>query len=94
MACDTYAQTYNDMSCDEMDGAVVFSWEDNPVYLGFFGVSSAWESIMNFSGPYGSNSGADSVRNIFGKYGDPASKGLAVSLQFRLIVWCTTGYRS
>ena len=60
----SFAQT-----CQELDGAYVYSQESAPTYLGFFGSRFASESIMNEFGSYGSSFSSTSVRNEFGAYG-------------------------
>lgn len=69
------------VTCADLDGASIYSDEDLPVYLGFFGGATAQNSVMNLSGPYGSAVGANSVRNThlkwdpppWGKYGNIVS---------------------
>lgn len=63
-----------EITCSTLDGAYVYSAEDTPVYLGFFGTAGHPESIMNFSGQYGSSSGTYSVRNILGRYGSTSGQ--------------------
>lgn len=62
-------QALAQLTCSQLDGAVVMSGEPTPVYLGFFGNSFASESIMNQFGTYGSRFSINSVRNQFGSYG-------------------------
>ncbi len=57
-------------ACFDLAGASVFSSEDRPVFLGFFGNASAPDSINNPSSPYGSNSSGTSVRNNSSIYGN------------------------
>ena len=59
----------NAITCAEINGAYVYSQESIPVYLGFFGTSTASESINNSFGAYGSEFSSTSVRNEFGQYG-------------------------
>lgn len=62
-------ETHAQLSCAQLDGALVRSGEPSEVYLGFFGSSFALESIMNQFGTYGSRFSLSSVRNQFGSYG-------------------------
>ncbi len=55
--------------CSDFDGAMVFSQDAVPVYLGFFGTSGANDSINNTSGPYGDASSPTSMRNTSSAYG-------------------------
>jgi hypothetical protein len=60
---------FNFLSCADIDGARIFSGEDSPVYLGFFGSDFASNSVNNQFGTYGSDFQSDSIRNSFGNYG-------------------------
>lgn len=57
------------LTCEELDGAKVYSQGSSPVYLGFFGSQSANDSINNQIGAYGSQIMPLSVRNSTGDYG-------------------------
>jgi hypothetical protein len=57
------------ITCNDLDGAYIFSQELDPVYLGFFGSQFASDSINNTFGTYGSEFSSLSVRNTFGTYG-------------------------
>jgi hypothetical protein len=59
------------LTCQDLDGSVVYSQESSPVYLGFFGTTSATDSIMNLCSTYGSQYNSLSVRNEYGTYGSP-----------------------
>jgi hypothetical protein len=61
-------------TCAELDGSVVYSDQDDPAYLGFFGVASATNSIMNRSGPHGDSVSAYSVRSTTSIYGNTWDK--------------------
>ena len=61
------------LTCQDINGAYLFSQEPNPVYLGFFGTQFASESIYNQFGTYGSQFNSLSVRNTFGTYGSQFS---------------------
>ncbi len=67
-------------TCEELNGAVLYSDEDNPAYLGFFGAASAVNSIMNRNGPHGDSISAYSVRNKFSIYGDAVNKFSALNI--------------
>jgi hypothetical protein len=56
-------------SCSDFDGAMVFSQEDEPQYLGFFGSEFASDSINNSFGSFGSSFSSTSMRNSFSSYG-------------------------
>lgn len=60
---------FPDLGCTDIDGASIFSQEDEPVYLGFFGSDFASDSVNNTFGSYGSSFGSGSIRNEFGRYG-------------------------
>lgn len=66
-------RTIGMFSCADFAGAMVFSQEPRPVYLGFFGSASASDSIGNAAGAYGSTSSATSMRNPASVYGSTAS---------------------
>jgi len=55
--------------CSDFEGAMVFSQDTVPVYLGFFGSAAATESINNTAGAYGSASSPTSMRNSGSAYG-------------------------
>jgi hypothetical protein len=57
------------LTCNDLNGAYLFSQETSPTYLGFFGNQSSPESIQNTIGIYGSTISPNSVRNELGKYG-------------------------
>ncbi len=57
------------ITCADLNGAYLYSQEDTPVYLGFFGNRFASESIYSRFGDYGSQHSSQSVRNTFGTYG-------------------------
>ncbi|RYD15767.1 MAG: hypothetical protein EOP90_07420 [Lysobacteraceae bacterium] len=59
------------LTCQELDGAKIFSQEQPSVYLGFFGNKFASDSVNNQFGDYGSPFSNESVRNQFGPYGSP-----------------------
>jgi|GEM_PF-2971556 hypothetical protein len=59
----------NSLTCAGLNGAVIYSQESSPVYLGFFGNQFASESINNSFGTYGNQFSALSVRNSFSSYG-------------------------
>lgn len=61
--------TNNSVTCANLNGASIFSQEDEPVYLGFIGSTLALKSINNSFGILGSEFGTSSVRNKFSKYG-------------------------
>jgi len=61
------------LTCQDLDGAYVYSQELTPVYLGFFGGQFSSESIINEYGTYGSPYSSLSVRNEYGTYGSPYS---------------------
>jgi hypothetical protein len=63
----------NIITCSSLDGAYVYSREEPPVYLGFFGNQFALDSILNKFGTYGSSYNLTSVRNTYGTYGSPYS---------------------
>lgn len=69
----TFAQNTHAQSCADLDGASVFSSEDRPLYLGFFGNDFARDSINNDFGDFGSEFSSTSVRNSFGNYGNDFS---------------------
>lgn len=58
------------VTCANLDGASVFSQQPEPVFLGFFGSSSASDSIENSLGPYGSTTSATSMHNSTSLYGN------------------------
>ncbi|MDA8936028.1 cadherin repeat domain-containing protein [Porticoccaceae bacterium] len=57
------------LTCDDLNGASIYSQEYTPTYLGFFGNQYASESIYYELGTYGSELSQLSVRNTFGSYG-------------------------
>jgi len=61
------------IGCADLDGANLFSSEDAPVYLGFFGGEFSANSVNNEFGNYGSEFSSTSVRNSFGQYGSDFS---------------------
>lgn len=56
-------------SCENFEGAMLFSQDDIPVFLGFIGSKYAMNSINNLYGPYGSSYSTTSVRNTYSSYG-------------------------
>jgi len=64
--------------CSDFDGAMVFSQDPVPVYLGFFGTPLATDSINNPTGPYGSPSSPTSMRNASSPYGSASGNLSAV----------------
>ena len=56
-------------TCQDLDGAKIFSQEQPHVYLGFFGNRFAADSVNNQFGQYGNPFSNLSVRNQFGPYG-------------------------
>ncbi len=69
----TQAINTQNIECSDIDGASIFSADVAPVFLGFFGNSSAANSINNSAGTYGDSSSALSVRNLAGDYGSSSS---------------------
>ena len=61
-------------TCFDLNGAAVFSQEDEPVYLGFLGNDFAAGSINNEFGSYGSEFSSSSIRNAFSPYGNDFSQ--------------------
>lgn len=61
------------LTCDQLDGASVYSQEPVPVYLGFFGSQFISNSITRTSGDYGSTTSARSMRNKTAIYGSSTS---------------------
>jgi hypothetical protein len=61
------------LTCQELNGAQVFSREEPPTYLGFFGSPYAADSIANIDGTYGSQYSVLSVHDTLGNYGSPYS---------------------
>ena len=59
------------LTCNDLNGAYLFSQESERQYLGFFGSEYASESINNEYGTYGSPYRSLSVRNEYGTYGSP-----------------------
>ena len=57
------------LTCDQLDGASVYSQEAAPVFLGFFGRSSAANSITRSIGDYGNTTSAQSMKNKSSVYG-------------------------
>ncbi|MDZ4348993.1 MAG: hypothetical protein U1A22_05620 [Xanthomonadaceae bacterium] len=66
-------------SCADFDGAMVFSQEDEPQYLGFFGSDFAIDSINNGFGSFGSSFSSTSMRNSFSQYGSSFSSFSALN---------------
>ena len=62
LSSDAHAQS---LTCDDLDGAAVFSEEFPPTYLGFFGSPFASDSIDNTFGTYGSEFSHLSATNPF-----------------------------
>jgi len=48
---------------------MVFSQDDRPIFLGFFGSNFSSDSINNQSGSYGNAFSSTSMRNSFSSYG-------------------------
>ena len=65
----SFSSSASGLTCSELNGAYLYSQENNPVYLGFFGSQYASDSVMNQYGTYGSQYNSSSVRNTFGTYG-------------------------
>lgn len=63
----------NYYTCDNLEGAIVLSQEQTPVYLGFFGSSIIYNSITNSIGPYGSTISSTSMQNDLSNYGSQFS---------------------
>lgn len=61
------------LTCEQLDGASVYSQEPAPVFLGFFGASFIANSIYRTSGDYGSTTAARSMRNKSAIYGSTSS---------------------
>jgi len=61
------------VTCSDLNGASIFSQEDEPVYLGFFGSKFAANSINSQFGNFGSQFGSSSIRNSFSSYGSQFS---------------------
>jgi hypothetical protein len=57
------------LTCNDLNGAYLYSQEYPSVYLGFFGSQYSSDSVMNLFGTYGSQYNSMSVRNTFGTYG-------------------------
>jgi len=57
------------LTCLDLDGAYIFSQENPPTYLGFFGSPFAGDSVENQYGQFGSQYQSFSIRNPFGNYG-------------------------
>ena len=68
-----WAAAAEGITCQDLNGAVVFSQEATPTYLGFFGSPYAADSIENIYGTYGSQYSVLSVHDTFGSYGSPYS---------------------
>ena len=68
LALPSWAQAQ--LFCSDIDGASVFSSEEAPVYLGFFGSNFATNSIYYTAGTYGASFSDSSVRSSSGKYGN------------------------
>ena len=64
-----WASRASALTCQDLDGAKIFSQEQPHVYLGFFGDRFATDSVNNQFGEYGSPFSNLSVRNQFGPYG-------------------------
>jgi len=69
----TKATPITQPTCANLSGARLFSQEDDPVYLGFFGSSFASESVNNTAGSFGSSFRTNSIRNNLGRYGSNTS---------------------
>lgn len=67
------ARSIGYFTCDDFAGAMVYSQEDEPKYLGFFGSDLASASINNQYGSYGSSYSSTSMRNQYSQYGSPYS---------------------
>lgn len=61
------------VTCSDLNGASIFSQEDEPVYLGFFGNKFASNSINSQFGNFGGQFGSSSIRNSFSNYGSQFS---------------------
>lgn len=66
-------------SCSDFDEAMVFSQEDIPVFLGFFGSSSTSNSINNTFGQFGGAFSSTSMRSNFSTYGNQFSNFSAMN---------------
>lgn len=65
--------------CPDFEGAMVFSQDDRPIFLGFFGSNFSTDSINNQFGPYGSAFSSTSMRNSFSSYGSQFSNVSALN---------------
>lgn len=63
----------NFFTCSDFEGSMVFSQDDRPIFLGFFGSDFSTDSINNQFGPYGSAFSSTSIRNSFSSYGSQFS---------------------
>jgi hypothetical protein len=61
--------TSQNVTCGDINGASIFSDENQPVYLGFFGSNYAQDSVNNSYGNYGSDYSGTSIRSSYGQYG-------------------------
>ena len=61
--------SFEDLTCESLDGARIYSTQEPPVYLGFLGSSGALDSINNSFGTYGSEFAVNGLRNSFSTYG-------------------------
>ncbi len=57
------------LTCDQLDGASVYSQEEAPIFLGFFGSQFAMRSIYLTAGDHGSSTSTRSMRNKSSSYG-------------------------
>lgn len=62
------------VTCQDLNGAQVYSQEDPQIYLGFFGSPHAAGSIANIYGTYGSQYSTLSVHDTLGNYGSSYSQ--------------------
>ncbi len=71
----TISSTASALTCYDLDAATIFSDENTPVYLGFFGWQYSRFSVMNLDDPDGSGSTtlSSSIRNPMGPYGNSSS---------------------
>lgn len=61
--------SYESLTCNDLNGAKIYSAEEPTVYLGFFGSESALGSVNNSFDSFGSEFGVNSIRNEFSTYG-------------------------
>jgi hypothetical protein len=69
VCCFLLPATSHALTCNDLDGAYVYSQEYSPIYLGFFGSEFSIDSINNSFGTYGSEYNWYSLRNSYGTYG-------------------------